>query len=261
MRVVAICNQKGGVGKTTTAANLGAALARKGKDVLMLDVDPQRNLSDTLGFVQDNTPTSTHDLIYMATYNMAIDVSRFIRHNEAEGVDYIPAAQTLASTSTVLAAVSDGNRALRKALAAVAEYHDYDVCIIDCKGSLDLLTLNALTSAHSVIIPVEAEEYAVNGLADLLGTIDDIQKTLNPHLSIDGILINRADTRRSNVRTTREDLTEALGDGVVFQTMIPYLKEVSDAPTEHRTCVAKKGSRVGDLYMELAEEVLTKWQS
>lgn len=260
MRIVAVCNQKGGVGKTTTAVNLGAALARLGQKVLLADIDPQRNLSDTLGFVQDNTPTTTNELIYFTAYNMPINLSSFIRHNEKEQVDFIPASPALSSAPTILANVADGNRVLAKALSAVGSQCDYDVCIIDCKGSLDLLTSNALTAADSIIIPVEAEEYAVNGLADLLSTIDSIQKSLNPKLTIDGILINRADTRRSNVKTTRDDLTEALGDGVVLETMIPYLKEVSDAPTEHRTCVTKKGSRVGELYMDVAKEVISKWQ-
>ena len=182
MRIVAVCNQKGGVGKTTTAVNLGAALARLGQKVLLADIDPQRNLSDTLGFVQDNTPTTTNELIYFTAYNMPIDLRAFIRRNETEQVDFIPASPALSSAPTILANVADGNRVLANALTAVADQCDYDVCIIDCKGSLDLLTSNALTAADSIIIPVEAEEYAVNGLADLLSTIGSIQSSLNPKL-------------------------------------------------------------------------------
>ncbi|MBR7146591.1 MAG: ParA family protein [Oscillospiraceae bacterium] len=257
MKTIVICNQKGGVGKTTTTINLGAALAKLEKRVLLIDLDPQRNLSDTLGYVPDNTPSTTNELIYFAAYGMPRDYAAFIRHNEAEQLDYIPATPSLSSAPTLLAAVADGSRVLAKAIREISELYRYDFCLIDCKPSLDLLTANALAAADGVLIPVEPEEYAISGIADLTGTITHLRQTLNPSLEITGVLLTRCDARRSSVGLVRDDLIAALGDKV-FETTIPFLAEASAAPKEHRSCVAKRGSRIGELYMDVAREVLRR---
>lgn len=254
MKVLSVCNQKGGVGKTTTTINLGVAFSKLGHKVLLLDLDPQRNLSSTLGYVPDNQPTTMSELIYFTCYNMACDYSSFIRHNEFEGVDFIPATTALSSAPTVLATAPNGSRMLATALSADF-FQQYDFILIDCKPSLDLLTTNALVASDDIVIPVEPEEYAVNGLADLLSTIEATKTTLNPKLNIAGVLITRADSRRNSVKIVRDDLTAVLGDKVLATT-IPFLVEASDAAREQRSSVSIKGSRIGEAYMNVAKEVL-----
>lgn len=258
MKTIAICNQKGGVGKTTTTLNVGAALARLGKRVLLIDLDPQRNLSDTLGFTPDNTPTTVNELIYFTAYQMPLNVASFLRHNAQEQLDYIPATPTLSSAPTLLATVSDGGRVFSRVLASLeAAGREYDFCLLDCKPSLDLLTINALAAADSVLIPVEPEEYAVAGISDLLGTIAQVQQSYNPRLDVLGVLLTRCDRRRSSVNYVRDDLIAALGEKV-FSAIIPYLTEASNAPREHRSCVSRGGSEIGRAYMAVAEEVLRR---
>lgn len=258
MKTIAICNQKGGVGKTTTTINLGAALAKLGKKVLLVDLDPQRNLSETLGYQPDNTPSTMNELIYFTAYNMPISLSDFIRHNEAEDVDFIPATPALSSAPTLLATVADGAQVLSRAIAPLAMdagADSYDFVLLDCKPSLDLLTINALAASDSLLVPVEPEEYAVAGISDLLGTVEQVRRAHNSSLELLGILLTRCDRRRSSVNRTRDDLIAALG-GKVFQTMIPYLTEASNAPRERRSCVRNAGSEIGKAYVEVAEEVL-----
>ena len=258
MKTIAICNQKGGVGKTTTTINLGAALARLGKRVLLIDLDPQRNLSDTLGYAPDNTPSTTNELLYFSAYGMPRDYDAFIRRNDVERVDYIPATPSLCSAPTLLAAVADSNCILSRAVGELDALGRYDFCLIDCKPSLDLLTANALAAATGVLIPVEPEEYAVNGVADLTGTIAQLRRQINPALEIIGVLLTRCDLRRRSVQTVRDDLIAALGDRV-FDTMIPFRAEASAAAKERRSCVSTPGgSRIGETYLELAREVLRR---
>lgn len=258
MKTIAICNQKGGVGKTTTTINLGAALAKLGKRVLLINLDPQRNLSDTLGYVPDNTPSTVNELIYFTAYNMPVTMANFVRHHDGENLDYIPATPALSSAPTLLATVADGARVLARAIAGFDMGNSadgYDYCLLDCKPSLDLLTINALAAADGLLVPVEPEEYAVAGISDLLGTMSQVQRSYNPPLELLGVLLTRCDRRRSSIHRVRDDLIAALGDKV-FNTMIPYLTEASNAPRERRSCVSKEGSEIGQAYMAVAKEVL-----
>lgn len=252
---IAICNQKGGVGKTTTTINLAAALAKLGKRVMAFDLDPQRNLSYTLGFEPDKQPTTANELIYFNCYGMPCDYTQFVRHNEKENVDFIPSTPALSSAPTVLASIQDGDQILKRALSN-AFFEQYDIILLDCKPSLDLLTINALEASKGLVIPIEPEEYAVNGLADLLSTVKHRQKT-NPALEITGVLMTRADSRRKSVQEVRNDLIGVLGEKV-FDTTIPFLSEASDAAKGRQSCVNRHKSRVGELYMEVAKEVLTR---
>jgi len=256
MKTLTVATQKGGPGKTTTTMNTGAALAKQGKKVLLIDLDPQRNLSDTLGYVQSNQPTTINELIYFSAYEMPCDYRQFIRRNEAEELDFIPSSRALNTAPTVLATAKNGSTVLARILQQEF-FQQYDFIILDCRAALDLLTTNALAASDGVIIPVEPEEYAVSGLADVMETIATNRSQFNPTLEIIGVLITKADSRRNSVPAVRADLEEVLGDKV-FQTTIPYLNEAPKAAAERRSCVSMKNSRIGACYMEVAREVL-KW--
>lgn len=257
MKVIAICNQKGGVGKTTTTINLGAALAKAGKKVLLIDLDPQRNLSDTMGYVDDRTPTTVNELIYFTAYGMAL-MDGYIRHNDRENLDYIPATPALSSAPTLLANVAEGAYVLRSALTQLhLEAAGYDYVLFDCKPSMDLLTVNALVASTGMLMPIEAEVYALNGILDLRKSIQQVRQAYNPDLAVYGYLLTRCDNRRSSVKRTFEELAEALGDELI-PVIVPYLSEAAEAPKEKRSCVSKPGSRLGEVYCQVAAEVLKR---
>lgn len=253
-KVISVCNKKGGVGKTTVTANLAAALAQFGQKVLVIDLDSQCNLSSTVGGTVMGLSSS--ELLYFAVAGQDIQAHQFIRHNEQEKIDYINGSKLLDSAPSFLATHGDGSTVLKMVLKHAA-FQDYDYILLDCRPCLDLVVVNALAASDGVIIPVEPEEYAVDGLLDLMDVITQTHDRVNPKLHIMGILINRAVQQRNLTKKTIEDLRSCFGEQVM-NTVIPFLAEAPMAASEKRTCVSGRKSRLGDCFLALAEEVMQK---
>lgn len=255
MKILSIANQKGGVGKTTSTINLGAALASMGQRVCLVDLDSQRNLSRTVQ-VEGNGNRSISDMIYNHVSGIGYEPPQYLLHNEKENLDYIQASTMLATAPSILATSDNSNMVLSEILHS-PEFEQYDYILIDCRPALDLLTVNALAASDAVIVPVEPESYAVDGLADLFSTIERTRKMVNPELRVNGILITRADSRRTLTRQMIDDLRETFG-AQVYDTVIPYLADAAKAANDQHSAVNMKGSRLGGLYIELAKEVVKR---
>jgi chromosome partitioning protein len=251
-RVIAMCNQKGGVGKTTTAINLGAALGEYGRRVLLVDFDPQGALSAGLG-------VSPHDLdvtIYNALLDRHVDIRSIIRETSVENVDLIPANIDLAAAEVQLVSEVAREQALSRALRPVLD--DYDVVLIDCQPSLGLLTVNALTVAHGVIIPLECEYFALRGVALLVETIEKVTDRLNPGLEIDGILATMYDPRTLHSREVVARVVEAFGDRV-FHTVIGRTVKFPDATVAAEPITSYASSHASAYaYRLLARELIAR---
>lgn len=223
-RVIALCNQKGGVGKTTTTINLGAALAEMGRRVLLVDFDPQGALSVGLGVRSSGSEHSVYDLLMRPAREL--DVHDVIRTTSTPGLDVLPADIDLSAAEVQLVNEVAREQALERALRPVLE--EYDAILIDCQPSLGLLTVNALTAAHGVIIPLETEYFALRGVALLVETIEKITDRLNPLLQIDGILPTMVDGRTLHSREVVASVTDHFGE-LVFTTPIRRTVKFPDA--------------------------------
>ena len=247
-KIIAIANQKGGVGKTTTAVNLCCALKMKGKRVLLLDCDPQGNSSSGMGVDKHSTP-SAYELI-----TKTADILDCIRKTPYG--DVIPSNKELSGATVELVNKVRREYVLKDALQLV--YNDYDYIFIDCPPSLELLTLNALVAADSVLIPMQCEYYALAGIADLMTTIKLCNKRLNPSLKIQGIVLTMYDSRTNLTQQVAFELKEYFG-AKVYETVIPRSVRLSEAPSHGKPGVAYdrigKGSRA---YMKLADEFLLR---
>lgn len=255
MQIVTVATQKGGVGKTTTTINLGAALAKLGHRVLLADLCSQGNLSDTLGYAGESRMSMT-DLIYSAVSNMQISYEDTIIHNEQEHLDFIPGTGMLAAAPTFMAQDSDSDTVLRRIFTAPFWAQNYDFIIFDCHPSLDLLASGALAASNGVIIPAEPDDYAIKGLVDLMALIMRTQQRTNPDLEIYGILLTKVNEQRNLTKEIRQELLESFAQ-YMFNTSIPFLVEAPKAAKAHRSCVSIKGSRVGQAYLNVAKEVLS----
>lgn len=220
-RVIALCNQKGGVGKTTTTISLGGALAEYGRTVLMVDFDPQGALSAGLG-VNTHDTTTIYDLLI----GREKDVRKAIQPTKVAGIHVIPANIDLSAAEVHLVNEVAREQILARVLKPVLD--DYDVVLIDCQPSLGLLTVNALTAAHGVLIPLETEYFALRGVALLIDTIDKVRERLNPSIRVDGIIATIFDARTLHAKEVMERVVEAFGDTVI-DTVIGKTVKFPDA--------------------------------
>lgn len=220
-RIIALCNQKGGVGKTTTTINLGATLAEYGRRVLAIDFDPQGALSAGLGVQTHDVPT-----IYDLLLSRGIEPAAAIQHTAVANFDVIPANIDLSAAEVHLVTEVAREQILAGVLRKVSA--DYDVILIDCQPSLGLLTVNALTASHGVVIPLECEYFALRGVALLIETIDKVRDRLNPAITLDGILATMYDSRTLHSREVLERVVDAFGDRVL-ETVITRTVKFPDA--------------------------------
>lgn len=251
-RVIALCNQKGGVGKTTTTINLGAALAEYGRRVLIVDFDPQGAASAGLGINALDLETTVYTLITRPR----TDVHRAVVATKVPGLDLIPANIDLSAAEVQLVNEVAREGTLARALRGVTD--EYDVVLVDCQPSLGLLTVNALTAAHGVIVPVETEFFALRGVALLVDTIETVRDRINPQLRIDGIVATMVDTRTLHSKEVLERLSEAFGD-LVYDTKINRTVKFPDASvaTEPITVFAPEHAGA-EAYRRLAREVIAR---
>lgn len=253
-KIIAITNQKGGVGKTTTTINLGAGLAETGKRVLLIDLDPQGNASTGLGISADDREMSTYDLLLEEA-----SVLEVVKETSIENLMISPATTDLSSADIELVSNEKRSHLLRDALRDVAlSKLNIDYILIDCPPSLNLLTVNALVAADSVLIPLQSEFFALEGLSQLLLTVREVRAAANPDLRIEGVVLTMYDSRNNLSRQVEADARENLGE-LVFKTMIPRNVRVSEAPSFALPVLmydpTSKGSRA---YRNLAAELIKR---
>lgn len=248
-KILAIANQKGGVGKTTTSVNLSACLAYLGKKVLLVDTDPQGNATSGVGIEKGE--------VEACIYNVLVEdaeLEKVILHTAMDGLDVAPATIQLAGAEIELVPTISREVRLKRAIEKVETNYDY--IIIDCPPSLGLLTINALTAADAVIIPVQCEYYALEGLSQLLNTIRLVQKHLNDKLSIEGVLLTMLDAR-TNLGIQVIDEVKKYFQDKVYQTIIPRNVRLSEAPSHGEPIVLYDArSRGAQVYLEFAKEVM-----
>jgi chromosome partitioning protein len=255
MITIAIANQKGGVGKTTTAINIATAMAATGWKVLLIDLDPQGNASTGLGIENAARDTNTYDLLVDES-----DLAECIQPTEIPDLDIVPATQDLSGAEVELVNVDDRTSRLKSALSngIVGPKGGYDVCFIDCPPSLGLLTLNALSAADTLMVPLQCEFFALEGLSQLLQTVEQVQQRFNPDLGIIGVVLTMFDRRNRLTDQVAEDVRDCLGQ-LVFEAVIPRNVRLSEAPSHGLPALIYDHNCPGSkAYIALARELITR---
>jgi chromosome partitioning protein len=251
-RVIAVANQKGGVGKTTSTINLGATLAEYGRRVLLVDFDPQGALSVGLGIQPHQLEHTIHDLLI----GNSVTIGEVIRETKVSGMDLLPSNIDLSAAEVQLVTEVGREHALARAIKPVLA--DYDMVLVDCQPSLGLLTINALAAAHSVLIPLECEYFSLRGVALLIDTIDKVRDRLNPRLEISGILATMYDPRTLHTREVRDRVIEAFGD-LVFEATINRTVRFPETTVAGEPITTWASSSAGAMaYRMLAREVIAR---
>lgn len=253
-KIVAIANQKGGVGKTTTTINLAAALAEFGNNVLIIDLDPQGNASTGLGIETEARENTTYELILD---DAALE--DVILATDVQGLSIVPSTVDLSSADIELIANEKRSFLLHDALRQPAmEKYGFDYILIDCPPSLNLLTVNAMVAAHSVLVPLQSEFFALEGLSQLMLTIRDVRQSANPNLRMEGVVLTMYDMRNNLSQQVEQDARDNLGD-IVYQTRIPRNVRVSEAPSYAMPVLEfDTTSKGAQAYRALAQEFLAK---
>ncbi len=250
-RVVAVVNQKGGVGKTTTALNVAASFALEGYSTLLLDCDPQANSTSGLGFARNAERLSMYDLLLGET-----GVSEAVQATAIEGLSLVPGTRNLIGANVELVGVEEREFRLREALEPVRR--EYDFVVLDCPPALDLLTLNALVAADRLLVPMQAEYFALEGISELISTLDKVAASFNPELGLEGVLLTMYDDRTNLSQQVRENLAGFFGEKLL-KTTIPRNVRLAEAPSHGQPAVTyDPRSRGAEAYREVARELLER---
>lgn len=252
-RIIAIANQKGGVGKTTTAVNLGASLAASEQKTLVIDCDPQGNTTSALGFPKDPARRTLYQTLILDE-----PIERVTLDAQVEGLDLIPSDKNLVGAAVELVGMENREYRLKGAIADIR--YKYDYILIDCPPALDLLTLNALAASDSVLVPIQCEYLALEGVSELLDTLMRLRRTINPQLAIEGILLTMYDDRTTLSKQVAADLRSFFG-GQVFETVIPRNVRLAEAPSHGMPVMFYDiHSKGAESYIQLAREVIANAQ-
>jgi chromosome partitioning protein len=252
-RIIAIANQKGGVGKTTTAVNLGASLAASDQRTLIIDCDPQGNTTSALGFPKDPARRTLYQSLILDE-----PIERITLDAQVEGLDLLPSDKNLVGAAVELVNMENREYRLKAAISGIREKYDY--ILIDCPPALDLLTLNALAASDSVLVPIQCEYLALEGVSELLDTLMRLRRTINPALAIEGILLTMYDDRTTLSKQVAADLRSFFG-GQVFETVIPRNVRLAEAPSHGMPVMFYDiHSKGAESYVQLAKEVIANAQ-
>ncbi|MGH9756167.1 MAG: ParA family protein, partial [Candidatus Acidiferrales bacterium] len=248
-RIISIANQKGGVGKTTTAVNLGASLAAAEQSTLVIDCDPQANTTSALGFPKDPARRTIYNALILEE-----SLDRIILRTQVEGLDIIPSDKNLVGASVELVSMENREYKLKALIQSMRDR--YSFILIDCPPSLDLLTLNALAASDSVLVPIQCEYLALEGVSELLDTLMRLRRTINPSLAIEGILLTMYDDRTTLSKQVASDLRSFFG-AQVFETVIPRNVRLAEAPSHGKPVIFYDiHSKGAESYIQLAKEVI-----